>query len=237
MQNIAVIGSNGAVGKALIAQLESSGCNIARGARNGVGYEGTIPIEATDEDSVTAFFRDANEAMGRIDGVAVCVGSILIRPLHLTKPDQFLHTLHQNLTSAYLASREAIQYMKKEGGSIVLVSSAAAQIGLQNHEAIAAAKAGVEGLARSAAATYASLGIRFNCVAPGLVESGMSAHITASEAALKQSCMMHPLGRIGRPEEVARAIAWLLSPEQSWVTGQVIKVDGGLASLKTFQRG
>ena len=84
MQNIAVIGSNGAVGKALIAELESSGCNIARGARDGTGPQDTLPIEATDEDSVAAFFKDANEAMGGIDGLAVCVGSILIRPVYLT---------------------------------------------------------------------------------------------------------------------------------------------------------
>jgi NAD(P)-dependent dehydrogenase (short-subunit alcohol dehydrogenase family) len=122
--------------------------------------------------------------------------------------------------------------MMASGGSIVLCSTAAARAGFANHEAIAAAKAGVIGLTLSAAATYAPRNIRVNCVAPGLVDTPLAARITANPAALQASTAMHALGRIGRPEDVASAIAWLLNPENSWVTGQVLGVDGGLASLK-----
>ena len=115
------------------------------------------------------------------------------------------------------------------GGSIVLISSAGARVGLVNHEAIAAAKAGILGLALSAAASYASRGIRVNCVAPGLVRTPL----TANGAALKGSIAMHPLGRIGEPSDVASAIEWFLDPAQSWVTGQVLGIDGGLATLRT----
>ena len=108
----------------------------------------------------------------------------------------------------------------------------AARAGLSNHEAIAAAKAGVIGLTLSAAATYARQHIRINCVAPGLVRSPLTRKLTESEAALKASTNMHPLGRIGEPSDVASALAWLLDPEQSWVTGQVLGVDGGLSSLR-----
>ena len=97
---------------------------------------------------------------------------------------------------------------------------------------IAAAKAGVIGLARSAAATYAGKGIRVNAVAPGLVDTPMSAGITGNEMMLKASTAMHPLGRIGKPEEVASVITWLLSDTASWVTGQVIGVDGGLSTVR-----
>jgi NAD(P)-dependent dehydrogenase (short-subunit alcohol dehydrogenase family) len=114
----------------------------------------------------------------------------------------------------------------------VLCSTAAARAGFANHEAIAAAKAGVIGLTLSAAATYAPRNIRVNCVAPGLVDTPLAARITGSPAALQASTAMHALGRIGRPEDVASAMAWLLDPENSWVTGQVIGVDGGLGSLK-----
>jgi NAD(P)-dependent dehydrogenase (short-subunit alcohol dehydrogenase family) len=122
--------------------------------------------------------------------------------------------------------------MKSTGGSVVLMSSCAAGIGLANHEAISAAKAGIEGLVRSAAATYASTGIRFNAVAPGLVATPMARRITENEGALKASIAMHPLGRIGNAREIAAAIAFLLAPENNWITGQTLGVDGGLSRLK-----
>ena len=118
------------------------------------------------------------------------------------------------------------------GGAIALVSSAAGRVGLVNHEAIAAVKAGVIGLTLSAAATYAPRGIRVNCVAPGLVRTPMTDRLTSNEAALRASAAMHALGRIGEPQDVASALEWLLSPEQGWVTGQVLGIDGGLASVR-----
>jgi NAD(P)-dependent dehydrogenase (short-subunit alcohol dehydrogenase family) len=120
--------------------------------------------------------------------------------------------------------------MLKSGGSIVLVSSAAASSGMTNHEAIAAAKAGVEGLTRSAAASYAARNIRVNAVAPGLVRSGLTEPVFSNPLALKASEAMHALPRLGEPDDVAAAITWLL--ESEWVTGQVVGVDGGLARVR-----
>lgn len=123
--------------------------------------------------------------------------------------------------------------MRQSGGAVVLVSSAAAKIGLSNHEAIAAAKAGITGLTLSAAATYAARGIRINAVSPGLVKSEMTRKLWESEEAAAMSAQMHALGRLGEPADVANAIAWLLGDESSWVTGQTIGVDGGLGSVLT----
>jgi NAD(P)-dependent dehydrogenase (short-subunit alcohol dehydrogenase family) len=103
---------------------------------------------------------------------------------------------------------------------------------MPNHELIGAAKAGVEGLVRSAAATYASRSIRMNGVAPGLVDTALSASIVQNPTSLKVSESLHPLGKIGSPEDVASAICWLLDPEQQWVTGQIIGVDGGLSRVQ-----
>jgi NAD(P)-dependent dehydrogenase (short-subunit alcohol dehydrogenase family) len=122
--------------------------------------------------------------------------------------------------------------MMNTGGSIALCATAAARTGFANHEAIAAAKAGVIGLTLSAAATYGSRNIRVNCVAPGLVATPLTSRITQNDSALQASRGMHVLGRIGTPDDVASAFAWLLDPENSWITGQVIGVDGGLGSVR-----
>ena len=172
------------------------------------------------------------EQAGRLDGVVNCVGSLLIKPAHLTAVEEWDDLIAQNLRTAFSAVRAAAVVMPG-AGSVVLLSSAAARTGLANHEAIAAAKAGVIGLTLSAAATYAGRGIRVNAVAPGLVRTPMTAMLTASEPVAKASAAMHPLGRIGEPDDVAGAIAWLLSADAAWITGQVIGVDGGLGTVRS----
>lgn len=121
--------------------------------------------------------------------------------------------------------------MRQNGGSIVLISSAAARIGLANHEAIAASKAGIIGLTVSAAATYAGRGIRVNAVTPGLVKSEMTRKLWDTESAAAASKQMHALGRLGEPDDIAKAAAWLLDSENNWITGQTISVDGGLSAV------
>ncbi len=121
----------------------------------------------------------------------------------------------------------------KSGGSLVLISSAAARVGLVNHEAIAAAKAGVEGLVRAAAASYARYGVRVNAVAPGLLRTPLTEMITSNEAAERASIAMHAIGRLGLPRDIASVVAWLLNPRNDWVTGQVLGIDGGLSTVRT----
>jgi 3-oxoacyl-[acyl-carrier protein] reductase len=123
--------------------------------------------------------------------------------------------------------------MMKAGGSIVLVSSAAARVGLVNHEAIAAAKGGVSGLVLAAAATYARYNIRVNAVAPGLVRTAATESITRNEVSERVSIAMHAAGRLGTPRDVASVMAWLLNPRNDWVTGQVLGIDGGLSTVRT----
>ena len=190
-------------------------------------------VDAADPEAVDAVADAATAALGGLDGIVNCAGSLLLKPAHLTSGADWQATLAANLTSAFCCVRAAGRLLKAEGGSVVLLSSAAARIGLANHEAIAAAKAGVIGLALSAAATYARQRIRFNVVAPGLVRTPLTRGLVASELAEKASVGMHPLGRLGEPEDVARAIVFLLDPAQGWITGQVLGVDGGLADLKS----
>jgi NAD(P)-dependent dehydrogenase (short-subunit alcohol dehydrogenase family) len=144
--------------------------------------------------------------------------------------DQYQSVIDASLTTAFATVHAAGKYMNK-GGSVMLISSAAAMQGLANHEAIAAAKAGIIGLTLSAAATYASMNLRVNAVAPGLIETSLTKNLTGNETSRKFSEALHALGRLGKPEDIARAIVFLLDPDNSWITGQVLAVDGGLSSV------
>jgi len=240
--SVLIFGATGGIGSALARRLSAAKWRVALSARgserlqalgNEVGAH-TEAADATDPKAVENAFSAVCEMFGRVDGVVNCCGSILLKPAHLTTSDEWSQTISANLTSAFYILRAATsRMMRSGGGSIVLMSSAVAQRGMINHEAIAAAKAGVVGLAQSAAATYARYNIRVNCVAPGLTRTPLTESLTRNEASLKASAELHPLGRIGEAHEVASAIAWLLDPEQSWVTGQIIAVDGGLSSLQT----
>jgi len=236
-----ITGATGGVGSELCGRLLEGGARVAMVARD----EGRVTAlaerlggrafvaEGTSPESLGRCFHEIKEHYGRIDGTANCIGSLLLKPAHLTTDAEWDATMTANLGSAFATVKAAVAAMGRAGGSIVLVSSAAARLGLANHEAIAAAKAGVIGLTLSAAATYASRGIRVNCVAPGLVRTPMTARITANDAGVRSSEAMHALGRLGEPGDVAAAIAWLLGSRSGWVTGQVLGVDGGLATVRT----
>ncbi len=240
----AILGATGGIGSALADRLVRQGARVALAGRREDAVASQAErletrgwtFDATDVDAVAGFLDEASDWGGGLAGVASCVGSILLKPAHLTSPEEFEDVLRVNLVSAFAVVRAAAATMGRTGGSVVLVGTAAVEIGLANHEAIAAAKGGVAGLVRSAAATYAARGIRVNGVAPGLVETPMTRRITGNDLARKASIAMHPLGRIGKPDDVASAIAWLLDPANDWITGQMVGVDGGLATLKTRAR-
>jgi NAD(P)-dependent dehydrogenase (short-subunit alcohol dehydrogenase family) len=155
----------------------------------------------------------------------------MLKPAHLTTKEDLDQVLQQNLYTAFSVVRAAAKTMKKQG-NVILMSTVAARVGLANHEAIAAAKAGVIGLAQAAAASYARRHLRFNVIAPGLVDTPLAKPITSNDKAREASEKMHPLGTLGTPANIAAAIDWLVSPDNHWMTGQVIGIDGGLSTVR-----
>ncbi|MBB47913.1 MAG: hypothetical protein CMJ33_05120 [Phycisphaerae bacterium] len=232
---IVVIGGGGGTGRALLERLSGDGrpCMVAsRDQQNHAGLDvECLACDARSFDQVDALLKTAVERHGAVTGLVNLAGSIILKPAHLINETEWNETISTNLTTAFATVRAAGKHMR-QGGSVVLVSTVAAATGLPNHEAIAAAKAGVEGLARSAAATYAARGLRCNVVAPGLVDTPLAERITKSEKTLEHSRKMHPLGRIGMPDDVASGIEFLLSQRSDWMTGQVIGIDGGLGSTR-----
>ncbi len=238
MPNYAILGAAGGIGSALARALAARGDQVLLAGRNaerlgalaGELKQPHAHTDATDSASIEAAIAAGKQQFGELHGVANCFGSLLLKPGHVTTDAEFDSVIAVNLRSSFATMRGAAKSIPG-AGSVVFVSSAAARIGLVNHEAIAAAKAGIQGLALAAAATYAKRGLRFNCVAPGLTATPLTARITGNEAAAKASMNMIALGRFGQPEDVAAAMAFLLDPAQSWITGQVLGVDGGLGSV------
>lgn len=238
--SIVVLGAAGGIGTAVSRHIAMLGEPLLLAGRTASTLQdlaaevGGTPftLDATRPDHVEEAVSWAEANLGPVRGIVNAVGSIVLKPAHGMAVEDWDDVIATNLTSAFAAVRAGAKVMRGRGGSIVLFSSVAAGLGLANHEAIAAAKSGVEGLARAAAATYARHGIRINVVSPGLVRTPQAAGMLRSEAAEEASAKMHALGRIGEPEDIAPAVAWLLDPATTWVTGEVIAVDGGFRNVR-----
>lgn len=240
----AIIGGiTGGIGSAIASQLANEDWKIIGFSKTQAkldefkskhpDYE-LFQVDAIDSQQVNDFFKKAYTDHGKLDGYVHAIGSFLIKSMHLVTDKEWQEIIANNLSSAFYALRASSKYMQKEhSGSIVLFSSVASVCGLKNHEAIAAAKGGIHGLLLSSAASLASKQVRVNVIAPGLVETSGTAFIHKNEALRKASEQMHPLGRLGTPDEIATAATWLLSENASWVTGQVLSIDGGMGNLKT----
>jgi len=238
-QRCLILGATGGIGQEVARLLSESGSRLLLGGRDAgklasLSAELRQPVclvEAADPSSIDQAFAEAGTALGGLDAVVNCIGSVLLKPAHSTSWDEFQQVLTTNLGTAFAVARNAGRMLRGQGGSVVLVSTAATRVGLANHEAIAAAKGGIEGLVRSAAATYASAGIRFNAIAPGLVKTPMTQRLWEDPQTAQVSMQMHALGRLGEPGDIARAIAFLLDPANGWITGQILGVDGGLGTI------
>lgn len=239
MSSIAILGATGTIGSVLARRLVRQGRQILLVGRNEGKLQSLsaelaqpcVTVDLTTSQPLEQALRAAADAQGGFQALVNCIGSILLKPAHTTTDDEFHQILETNLFTAFATVRVGAKLLRERGGTIILLASAAAEIGMQNHEAISAAKAGVIGLARSAAATYAANNIRVNVVSPGLVRTEMTRWIWENSGSATASAQLHALRRLGEPEQVASLVTWLVDAENDWITGHVIGIDGGLGHV------
>ena len=229
-----IFGATGSIGSSLAEQLKNSGNDIHLVARNEselapivekLGCSHTI-ADVLEEGFVEKVKSDVSE----IKGLAYCVGSIDLKPLRMINEQDFQKCMKLNLYSAVEAIKGYQESLKKNKGSIVMFSTVAAQRGFTNHAIIASAKAAVEGLTVSLAAEFAP-NIRVNCVAPSLTKSKIAEPMLKNTALAEGIAKAHPLKRLGEGKDSASLAKFLLTEDSSWITGQVIAVDGGRSKL------
>ncbi len=231
-KNMVVAGGSSGIGLALVKQLVAAGAKVFVVSRNagtelpeGVTH---IPHDFTNAD--TAF---ASQLPEKIHGLVYSVGSINLKPFQRLQREDFLNDFTLNVLGAVTLVQQSLQALKNaEMASVVLFSTVAARTGMSYHTSIAASKGAVESLAVSLAAEFVSSKIRVNAIAPSLTNTPLAQHLLNTEEKQEASAKRHPLGKYGQPDDMANAARFLLSDESSWITGQIIGIDGGLSSLK-----
>lgn len=240
IKNHLIGGMSGGIGSALARSLHSEGHRVAGFAQDSKKLKAladklAAPVrscDATKPQDLAETIEFLAAELGSIDSYTHAIGSIFLKPAHLTSDQDWLRTIEINLHSAFYALRTVSKIMSKQGhGSCLFFSTAAAQTGIANHEAIAAAKGGIEAMVRSAAASYASRGIRINAIAPSLTDTPLSQPIVGNAQALEISKRMHPLGEIAQAADVASLAAWLHSDQAKFATGQTYVLDGGISTI------
>jgi NAD(P)-dependent dehydrogenase (short-subunit alcohol dehydrogenase family) len=236
---ILIYGGTGGIGAALARKLAGQGHALHLVARDPARLEalaGELGAGCTQGDVLDAalFARVAQAVPGPLSGLAYAVGSITLKPLTRLTPAEMVADFSLNALGAALALQAALPALKASEGTpgVVLFSSVAVSQGFNAHVSIGMAKGAVEGLTLSAAAELAPK-IRINCIAPSLTRTPLAKALTANEQVAQGIAQLHALQRLGEPEDIAALAAFLLSNEAGWMTGQVIGVDGGRATLRT----
>ncbi|EPR75646.1 3-oxoacyl-[acyl-carrier protein] reductase [Leifsonia rubra CMS 76R] len=226
---VLVTGGNRGIGRAIAEEFVAQGYEVAVTARSGSGPEGTLTViaDVTDPASVDAAFTEVESKLGPIEVVVANAGITRDMLLMRMSDDDFTQVVDTNLSGAFRVVKRASKgMMKARFGRIILVSSVVGLLGSAGQVNYSASKSGLIGLARSLTRELGSRGITANVVAPGFIETDMTAALPAEQqdAYLKQI----PASRFAQPTEVAKAIVWLASDDAAYISGAVIPVDGGL---------
>lgn len=224
-----IVGGTSGIGNAIVKQLSAAGNKVIVASREEKNLDGI--------DNVTFQQLDVNGSVelnlpDSIDGLAYCPGSINLKPFHRIKEEDFMAEFQLNAIGAVKVIQHALPKLKKaDNASIVLFSTVAVQTGLTFHTSVAMAKGALEGLGRSLASEL-SPKIRVNLVAPSLTDTPLANSLLSSDEKRKANADRHPLKKIGTTDDIANAAVYLLTDQSSWMTGQVLHVDGGMSRLK-----
>jgi len=234
-QNIFIVGGSSGIGLELVKSLSGDQYEIYVGSRTNKGLTETAGIHHFELD-VRAEALELGALPETLQGLVYCPGTIVLKPFQRLTIDDFVEDFNVNFLGAVKVIQGCLNRLRKSpaGASIVLFSTVAVKTGMAFHASVASAKGAIEGLTRSLAAEFAPR-IRVNAIAPSLTETPLAQNLLSSEEKRQASAERHPLKRIGSPQDIARLAAHLLSDAGSWITGQIIHVDGGMGALRVFR--
>jgi 3-oxoacyl-[acyl-carrier protein] reductase len=232
MKNIVIIGAGKGIGLAT-ARLLSQGNQVYAFSRSESDDLDALNVKFSVFDATAGDFSPLDTLPDEIHGLVYCPGSINLKPFHRLSKEDFLNDFNQNVLGAVQVIQKILPNLKRAGSSsIVLFSTVASKLGMPFHASIAASKSAVEGLTKSLAAEYAANNIRVNCIAPSLTDTPLAEKLLGTPEKRESAANRHPLKAVGSSKEIAALVAFFVSDSSSWVSGQIIGVDGGMGSLK-----
>jgi NAD(P)-dependent dehydrogenase (short-subunit alcohol dehydrogenase family) len=229
MKNYLIIGGSSGIGKAIRKKLSSAGNNVYATYFQNDAFateKNYFSLDVRTEEPDLSFLPEV------LDGFVYCPGAIDLKPFNRIKEASIIEDLNLQVMGVVRILQLILPKLKASGqGSVVLFSTVAVQTGFPFHAQVAISKGAIEGLTRSLAAEFAPT-IRFNAIAPSLTNTPLAEKLLSSPEKIEANGQRHPLKRIGEAEDIAEAACFLLTDKSSWITGQILHVDGGMSSLK-----
>jgi NAD(P)-dependent dehydrogenase (short-subunit alcohol dehydrogenase family) len=232
MKNYIIIGGTKGIGRKTAELLAGKNDNNIYVLARNKPQEYLAPNIHYIELDVHDFKVESNLFPEVIDGLVYCPGTINLKPFHRLNPEDFLNDWQINFMGAVKSIQTFLPGLKKaDNPSVVLFSTVASSLGMPFHSSIASVKSAIEGLTKSLAAEYAPK-VRFNCIAPSLTDTTLAERLLSTPEKVESSAQRHPLQRVGNTNDIAQMANFLLSENATWITGQIMHIDGGMAAVK-----